>query len=86
MIPGAYWFSIKDGDPRGLGLYRRHYSSRLKGNGGGPLFVGPGEKTSCKARVAQEVDQRPSREYVAVAREIQSWIKAHPSSQRSPAS
>lgn len=47
------WYAIKDGDPRGLHLYLRHYSAKkarlrnghMKRNGGSQrLFVGPGEK------------------------------------------
>lgn len=54
MTPSADgpWFAARDGDPRALGLYRRHYSRRRYQDGRRPrLFVGPGEKmvllTSC---------------------------------------
>lgn len=40
------WLAVKDGDPRALGLYRRHYSRRVYRDGRRPrLIVGPGEKT-----------------------------------------
>jgi hypothetical protein len=53
---GAWsWLSVKDGDDRALGIYRRHYSHRAYKDGRKPrLFVGPGEKMvlltqNCKA-------------------------------------
>src|SRR6266550_4228184 len=40
------WIRIRDGDPRALALYERHYSCRKYGDGRRRrLFVGPGEKT-----------------------------------------
>lgn len=45
MYPGAHWYAIKDGDPRGRWLLNRHYSARHYKDGRQPrLFVGPGEK------------------------------------------
>jgi hypothetical protein len=42
---GWHWFSIKDGDPRGRDILRRHYSARhYKDNRNPRIFVGPGEK------------------------------------------
>lgn len=51
------WYEVKDGDPRGYALFRRHYSAlpylqRQRANGA--LFCGPGEKmvlmtTDCQA-------------------------------------
>lgn len=44
-IAGGYWIETKDGDPRGLFLYERHYSARRYRDGRKRrLFVGPGEK------------------------------------------
>jgi hypothetical protein len=44
-IAGGYWIETKDGDPRGLWLYERHYSAyRYKDGRKRRLFVGPGEK------------------------------------------
>ena len=41
----GYWYSIKDGDPRGRGMLNRHYSGYHYADGRRPkLFVGPGEK------------------------------------------
>ena len=41
----GHWIGIKDGDPRGLGLFRQHYSARRYRDGRRrSLFVGPGEK------------------------------------------
>lgn len=37
---GEGWIPIRDGNPTGLALYRRHYSHRAKS---GLTFVGPGE-------------------------------------------
>ena len=46
MTGTEFWRESRDGDPRGLALYRRHYSSRRYADGRDPaLFVGPGEKT-----------------------------------------
>lgn len=46
MTGTEFWRASRDGDPRGLALYRRHYSSRRYADGRDPaLFVGPGEKT-----------------------------------------
>jgi len=46
MTGTEYWRESRDGDPRGLALYRRHYSRRRYADGRDPaLFVGPGEKT-----------------------------------------
>ena len=45
MYPGAHWYAIKDGAPRGRWLLNRHYSARHYKDGRRPrLFVGPGEK------------------------------------------
>lgn len=45
MYPGAHWYAIKDGAPRGRWLLNRHYSARHYKDGRQPrLFVGPGEK------------------------------------------
>ena len=41
---GNPWFPIRDGDPRALAVFRRHYSSRINGKGRGPGILGPGEK------------------------------------------
>ena len=39
------WFTVRDGHPAGLALYRRHYSRRVYADGRSPrLFVGPGAK------------------------------------------
>ena len=39
------WIGIKDGDPRGIELFKRHYSARSRrDNRRRTLFVGPGEK------------------------------------------
>ena len=39
------WIGIKDGDPRGIGIFKRHYSARsYRDNRRRTLFVGPGEK------------------------------------------
>lgn len=46
LLPGVRWCAAKDGDPRGLVLYRRHYSAKLR-----PVareecrrkYTGPGE-------------------------------------------
>jgi hypothetical protein len=52
---GGRWLEAKDGDPRGLWLYERHYSARRYKDGRRRrLFVGPGEKmvlltTACDA-------------------------------------
>ena len=44
-IFGGYWMSIKDGDPRALAIYERHYSChRYKDGRKRTIFVGPGEK------------------------------------------
>lgn len=44
LIDG-HWIEVKDGDPRGRCLYRRHYSYRPYRDGRNPrLFVGPGQK------------------------------------------
>lgn len=42
-MPG-YWFAVRDGDPRALSLYVRHYSARKNGPSSLPTFCGPGEK------------------------------------------
>jgi hypothetical protein len=45
---GFDWIPIKDGDPRGYALFKRHYSClpyQRRKRGNGSLFVGPGEKT-----------------------------------------
>ncbi len=47
MIPGFNWLPIKDGDPRGYALFKRHYSAlpyRARPRGHRSLFCGPGEK------------------------------------------
>jgi hypothetical protein len=45
LIEDGVWRRTLDGDPEGLGLYRRHYSARQYRDGRRPrLFVGPGEK------------------------------------------
>lgn len=45
MLVDGYWLPIRDGDPRALGLYLRHYSARHYRDGRSRrLFVGPGEK------------------------------------------
>jgi hypothetical protein len=47
LLPGVRWCAAKDGDPRGLSLYRRHYSANHYRDGRERwrrLFVGPGEK------------------------------------------
>jgi len=55
MFPQWRWYAIKDGDPRGRDLMRRHYSAiHYKDNRNPRLFVGPGEKmvllaADCKA-------------------------------------
>lgn len=42
---GDTWVEIRDGDPSGLVLFKRHYSHRPYKDGRKPkLFVGPGEK------------------------------------------
>ena len=39
------WIGIKDGDPRGIVIFKRHYSARsYRDNRRRTLFVGPGEK------------------------------------------
>jgi hypothetical protein len=39
------WIDVKDGDPSGRSLFRRHYSYKPYRDGRDPaLFVGPGEK------------------------------------------
>jgi hypothetical protein len=51
------WYQTRDGDPRALALYLRHYSYRTKRNRtvrGNRTFVGPGQSivlltTSCDA-------------------------------------
>ncbi len=44
-LTDGHWIEVKDGDPRGRDLYRRHYSYRQYKDGRNPrLFVGPGEK------------------------------------------
>lgn len=46
LIDDGAWRRARDGDPEGLALYERHYSSRLYKDGRRrALFVGPGEKT-----------------------------------------
>jgi hypothetical protein len=41
----GHWIGIKDGDPRGIGIFKRHYSARsYRDNRRRTLFVGPGEK------------------------------------------
>ena len=51
MLDG-YWLSIRDGDPRGRGLYLRHYSAspaarKLRdARGNFAQFIGPGEYTA----------------------------------------
>lgn len=45
LILGQRWYSILDGDPMGMALFERHYSSLKKRNEKGVRqFVGPGEK------------------------------------------
>src|SRR5579862_3376098 len=39
-----HWGLSKDGDPYGLQLYERHYSSRVYHDGRRRIFIGPGEK------------------------------------------
>ena len=44
-VQRGFWRTAKDGDPLGLALYLRHYSSRRRSPKTRlPLFVGPGEK------------------------------------------
>ena len=46
MTGTEFWRLARNGDPVGLAMYRRHYSSRRYADGRDPaLFVGPGEKT-----------------------------------------
>ena len=33
MFKNQYWYAIKDGDPRAVALYRRHYSATLTNHG-----------------------------------------------------
>ena len=40
----SHWYEVKDADPRGLALYRRHYSHAINGTAAGPGFVGVGQK------------------------------------------
>ena len=41
----CYWMKIKDGDPRGLRLYEKHYSKYHYKDGRRPKrFVGPGQR------------------------------------------
>jgi hypothetical protein len=43
--PAGTWICVKDGNPSGLALYKRHYSARKYADGRSPkLFCGPGEK------------------------------------------
>jgi hypothetical protein len=55
LISDATWIEVKDGDPSGRSLFRRHYSYKPYRDGRNPaLFVGPGEKMvlltpDCKA-------------------------------------
>jgi hypothetical protein len=43
--PATHWFSVKDGNPVALEIYRRHYSCRQYKDGRvRKLFCGPGEK------------------------------------------
>lgn len=47
LLPGGRWYAVRDGDPRGLSLYRRHYSAKLYRDGRERrrrLYAGPGEK------------------------------------------
>jgi hypothetical protein len=39
----GHWYAVRDGDPRALALYLRHYSARKNGPSPLPTFVGPGE-------------------------------------------
>lgn len=44
-ITDETWITVKDGDPTGHSLFRRHYSYKAYRDGRDPaLFVGPGEK------------------------------------------
>ena len=40
----GHWLAVRDGDPRALALYVRHYSARKNGPSALPTFCGPGEK------------------------------------------
>lgn len=40
----GHWLAVRDGDPRALALYVRHYSARKNGPSTLPTFCGPGEK------------------------------------------
>jgi hypothetical protein len=45
LLPGVRWCGARDGDARGLALYRRHYSAKLRATGdvARRKFTGPGE-------------------------------------------
>lgn len=46
LIPGQHWYAVKDGDPRAVALYCRHYSRDTKKSSEqyrGFGFSGPGE-------------------------------------------
>ena len=43
----GHWIGVHDGDPRALGLFKRHYSYRRRASGqlrGSPTFIGQGQK------------------------------------------
>jgi hypothetical protein len=44
LLPGQYWYSAREDDPRGFALYQRHYSAKRRPPGRSKHFVGPGEK------------------------------------------
>lgn len=43
LLGGSTWLEVRDGNPTGLALFRRHYSNR-HGLEGPARFVGPGER------------------------------------------
>ena len=47
LAPVGHWLPVRDGDPRALALFKRHYSYRRRAPGrlrGNSTFVGQGEK------------------------------------------
>lgn len=45
LLADGVWVPVKDGNPTGLAIFRRHYSYKPYRDGRDPsLFVGPGEK------------------------------------------
>lgn len=45
LFADATWIEVKDGNPSGLAIFRRHYSRYVYADGRQPaLYVGPGEK------------------------------------------